>query len=59
MDRSLPGSSLQGILQARIVKWVVISFSRESSQSAQPKDGSGKVLPTDIKNQLVAVESAG
>ena len=29
----LPGSSLQGILQARIVKWVVISFSRESSQS--------------------------
>ena len=28
MDYSLPGSSVQGILQARILKWVVISFSR-------------------------------
>ena len=32
MDCSLPGSSLHGILQARILKWVAISFSRESSQ---------------------------
>ena len=32
MDCSLPGSSVQGILQARILKWVAISFSRESSQ---------------------------
>ena len=28
---SLPGSSVHGILQARILKWVAISFSRESS----------------------------
>ena len=27
---SLPGSSVHGILQARIMKWVAISFSRES-----------------------------
>ena len=32
MDRSLPGSSIHGILQARILEWVVISFSRESPQ---------------------------
>ena len=32
IDCSLPGSSVQGILQARIVEWVVISFSRGSSQ---------------------------
>ena len=31
MDCSLPGSSLHGILQARILKWVAISFSRLSS----------------------------
>ena len=31
MDRSLPGSSVHGILQARILEWVAISFSRESS----------------------------
>ena len=27
MERSPPGSSVQGILQARILKWVAISFS--------------------------------
>ena len=27
-DYNLPGSSVQGISQARILKWVVISFSR-------------------------------
>ena len=33
MDCSLPGSSVRGILQARILGWVAISFSRGSSQS--------------------------
>ena len=33
MDCSLPGSSVHGILQARILEWVAISFSRGSSQS--------------------------
>ena len=31
MDCSLPGSSVYGILWARILEWVVIPFSRESS----------------------------
>ena len=31
MDCSPPGSSIHGIFQARILKWVVISFSRRSS----------------------------
>ena len=29
---SLPGSSVHGIFQARILKWVAISFSRGSFQ---------------------------
>ena len=37
MDYSLPGSSVHGILQARILEWVVIPFSRGSSQ---PRDQS-------------------
>ena len=32
MDCSLPGSSVHGILQARILEWVAISFPRGSSQ---------------------------
>ena len=31
MDCSLPGSSVHGISQARILEWVAISFSRGSS----------------------------
>ena len=31
MDCSLPGSSIHGISQARILEWVDISFSRRSS----------------------------
>ena len=33
VDCSLPGSSVHGILQERILEWVAISFSRGSSQS--------------------------
>ena len=29
MDRSLPGSPVHGILQARVLEWVAISFSVE------------------------------
>ena len=32
MDWSLTGSSVHGILQARILEWVAIPFSRRSSQ---------------------------
>ena len=35
MDCSLPGSSVHGIFQARILEWVVIPFSRGTSQ---PRD---------------------
>jgi len=31
MDCTLPGSSVHGILQARILEWVAIPFSRGSS----------------------------
>ena len=31
MDCNLPGSSVHGILQARILEWVAIPFSRQSS----------------------------
>ena len=35
MDCNLPGSSVHGIFQARILEWVAISFCRRSSQ---PRD---------------------
>ena len=41
MDWSLPGSSVHGILQARILAWVAIPFSRGSSW---PKDRTWELL---------------
>ena len=38
MDYSLPGSSVRGGLQARLLEWVGIPFSRGSSQ---PGDRTG------------------
>ena len=35
MDCNLPGSSVRGIIQARILGWVAISYSRRSSR---PRD---------------------
>ena len=35
MDCGLPGSSVHGIFQARVLEWIAISFSRGSSQ---PRD---------------------
>ena len=35
MDCSLPGSSIHGIFQARVLEWVAIPFSRQSSR---PRD---------------------
>ena len=44
MDCSPPGSSVHGILQARILEWVAIFFSRESSQPRNWTQGSNPGL---------------
>ena len=41
MDCSLPGSSVHGILQARILERIAVPFSRGSSQ---PRDGTQVTL---------------
>ena len=39
MDRNLPGSSVYGIFQARVLEWVAISFSRGIFPTQQSKPG--------------------
>ena len=39
MDSSPPGSSVHGILQARILRWIAMPFSRESSQHRDQTPG--------------------
>ena len=43
MDCSLPGSSVHGILQERILEWVAVPFSRGSSQLRDQTDVSHTV----------------
>ena len=45
----VPGSSVQGILQARILEWVALSSSKGSShrESSWPRDGSRSALQAD------------
>ena len=47
IDRSPPGSSVPGILQARILEWVAISFSimaESSDKMWSTEEGNGKPL---------------
>ena len=66
MDCSLPVSSVHGILQARILEWVAIPFSRESSwtmdqirvfpaleTASLPSQPAGKPLPKNKNNNSV------
>ena len=38
MDFSLPGSSVHVIVQARVMEWVAISFSKECTEELYKKD---------------------
>jgi len=51
MDYSVPGSSVHGILQARILEWVAISFSRGSFQPRDCEPGSPTLQADSIPSE--------
>ena len=56
MDWRLPGSSVHGISQARILQWVAISFSRGSSQPGDLTQLSciiGESLPSEPAGKIM------
>ena len=54
LDCTLPGSSVHGILQARVLEWVAISFSRGSSQ---PRDRTWVLKNTKSFSKLLYTSS--
>ena len=50
VDYSLPGSSVHGILQARILEWVAMDFSRGSSQ---PRDRTPSLVSPEFIDRQV------
>ena len=51
---SLPGSSVHGIFQARVLEWVVISFSRGSSL---PRNLLAHFVPTEVSGEAECLGS--
>ena len=60
MDCSLPGFSIPGIFQTRILEWVVISFSRGSSRPRDRTLLSGTIgrLPSEPPGKLLLREKS-
>ena len=56
MDGSTPGSSVHGILQARILEWVAISYSRGSSR---PRDKPVSLMFLVLAGRLVTIVPPG
>ena len=56
MDHSLPGSSLHGGLQVRMLEWVAITYSRESSW---PRDWTHVSCISCIAGRFLSAESWG
>ena len=63
MDRSLPGSSVYGILQARILEWVAMPFSRgffrlrmESMSLMSPALAGGFFTTVILLNKLLCAK---
>ena len=56
MDCSPPGCSVHGILQARILEWIVISFAMRSSQ---PRDQTCVSWGSYIAGELITTEPPG
>ena len=54
-DRSLPDSSVRRILQARILEWVAISFSRASSKTVSLRSAAGSLplAPPDYQSDKI------
>ena len=56
MDQSLPGSSIHGIFQARVLEWVAITFSKHEPRKSYYSSFNKEVV-TEYKDAPIEVES--
>ena len=59
MDCSLPGSSVHGIFQARVLEWGAIAFSHQSlyTKPDSPLENTFAAEPPNIPQSLESVEA--
>ena len=63
MDCSLPGSSIHGIFQARVLEWVAIAFSKLATEGGMQTSRCELTLQQEgvddlVKKRLIAVPLA-
>ena len=49
MDCSLPGSSVHGIFQARVLEWVAFAFSKQRATAMQVLQHSQEMAELELK----------
>ena len=53
MDGRLPGSSINGIFQARVLEWGAIAFSAKTQHRPCISQGPGKKLTDDVSDRTI------
>ena len=59
MDCSLPGSSVRGIFQARVLEWVAITFSNENNSKLLNKTVVFDYFMSKVCDKPAALEEVG
>ena len=58
MDCSLPGSSIHGIFQARVLEWVAIAFSKNTLQGINSRLYNTEERSSNLEDRVVEVTQA-
>ena len=60
MDYSLPGSSIRGIFQARVIEWVAIAFSvMDASRRKKTTKTKNWIPESETKDFITSINSSG
>ena len=57
MDCSLPGSSIHGIFQARVLEWVAIAFSAVILEPPKIKSATVSTVSSSIYNEVMELDA--
>ena len=57
MGGSLPGSSIHGILQARVLEWGAIAFSRNTLEGIKSRISEAEERISELEDKMVEIDS--
>ena len=57
MDCSLPGPSIHGIFQARVLEWGAIAFSRNTLEGIKSRISEAEERISELEDKMVEIDS--